>query len=371
MPSEFRKEDLQHMDAALALAERGLGSTSPNPAVGCVLVKDGTVVGRGYTQSGGRPHAETEALAQAGDHARGATAYVTLEPCSHHGKTPPCAEALIHAGISRCVVAMEDIDARVQGRGLELMRAAGIEVEIGIRQHEAVEINLGFFTKIRQGRPLITLKVATTLDGRIATKSGQSKWVTGEPARRAGHMLRVRHDAILVGSGTAVIDNPRLDVRLPGLEHHSPLRVVMDGRLRLPLTHDLVTRAKECQTILMTFVDNDPARLTAYKEAGVDVVSLHKDESGYINPAAAMKELGERGITRLLIEGGSHIIGSLLKANLIDRIVWFRAAKIIGGDGLAASVGFGLEQLNLAPKFHLTSVSKLGDDIMETYRREL
>ncbi|WP_419904174.1 bifunctional diaminohydroxyphosphoribosylaminopyrimidine deaminase/5-amino-6-(5-phosphoribosylamino)uracil reductase RibD [Kiloniella sp.] len=371
MSTEIRKVDLQHMDAALGLAARGLGATSPNPAVGCVLVNKGTVVGRGFTQPGGRPHAETEALSQAGNLARGATAYVTLEPCSHHGKTPPCAEALISAGITRCVVAMEDTDARVQGRGIELLRTAGIEVEVGLRRHEAEELNAGFFTRIRHGRPLITLKVATTLDGRIATKSGQSKWVTGEAARRAGHMLRVRNDAILVGSGTAVLDNPRLDVRLEGLEQQSPIRVVMDGRLRLPLTHDLVARAKECQTILMTFGDNDPVRLDAYKDAGVDVVSLHKDEYGYISPAAAMRELGERGITRLLIEGGSHIIGSLLKADLIDRVVWFRAPKVFGGDGISASVGFGLEQLDLAPRFQLTSVSKLGNDIMETYRRDL
>ncbi|OUS18516.1 riboflavin biosynthesis protein RibD [Rhodospirillales bacterium 47_12_T64] len=359
------------MNAALGLASRGLGSTFPNPAVGCVLVNNGTVVGRGFTQPGGRPHAETEALAQAGKNALGATAYVTLEPCSHHGQTPPCAEALISAGIKRCVVAMEDPDSRVHGHGLELLRAAGIEVDVGLCRHEAEELNAGFFTRIRHGRPLVTLKVATSLDGRIATKSGQSKWVTGEAARRAGHMLRVRHDAILVGSGTAVLDNPRLDVRLEGLEKHSPIRVVMDGRLRLPLTHDLVMRAKECQTILMTFKDNEPARVDAYRDSGVDVVSLIKDEYGYISPAAALRELGERGITRLLVEGGSHIIGSLLKAGLVDRIVWFRAAKVIGGDGVAASVGFGLDQLKLAPKFHLTSVSKLGDDIMETYRRDL
>ncbi|WP_211212222.1 bifunctional diaminohydroxyphosphoribosylaminopyrimidine deaminase/5-amino-6-(5-phosphoribosylamino)uracil reductase RibD [Kiloniella laminariae] len=363
--------DLQHMTAALSLAGRGLGRTAPNPAVGCVLVKDGRVVGRGFTQPGGRPHAEVGALAQAGAQARGATAYVTLEPCAHHGKTPPCADALIAAGISRCVVAVEDSDARVQGRGLSRMREAGIVVETGLCRQEAEDLNAGFFTRVRHGRPLVTLKVATTLDGRIATKTGESKWITGEAARRAGQMLRVRNDAILVGSGTAVLDDPRLDVRLQGLEDASPLRVVMDGRLRLPLTHGLVATATKRATLLMTLEGNDPDRLQAYREAGVEVVTLPKDSQGYIDPGIALRELGNRGITRVLIEGGSHIIGSLFQADLVDRIVWFRAAKIIGGDGISASVGFGLERLELAPRFHLTSVSKRGDDIMESYRRDL
>ncbi len=370
MSAEQHDVDLQHMDAALSLAARGLGTTSPNPSVGCVIVKDGRVIGRGRTQPGGRPHAEPVALDEAGTSSQGATAYVTLEPCSHHGKTPPCCDALIAAGISRCVVAMEDNDARVQGRGLQALKDAGIEVEVGVRQHEAEELNAGFFTRIRHGRPLVTLKVATTLDGRIATKSGQSKWVTGEAARQAGHMLRVRNDAILVGSGTAVIDNPRLDVRIPGLTHQSPKRVVMDGRLRLPLTHDLVARAKEHETILMTFRENDTSRLSAYRDAGVKVCLIDKDKDGYISPIAVLKELGAQGVTRLLVEGGSHIIGSLFKADLIDRIIWFRASKIIGGDGLGVTTGFGLEELSLAPKFTLSNVAKLGEDMVESYRRD-
>ncbi|WP_255312319.1 bifunctional diaminohydroxyphosphoribosylaminopyrimidine deaminase/5-amino-6-(5-phosphoribosylamino)uracil reductase RibD [Kiloniella majae] len=369
MHTEQHDVDLQHMDAALSLAARGLGTTSPNPSVGCIIVKNEHVVGRGRTQPGGRPHAETVALKEAGEAARGATAYVTLEPCSHHGKTPPCCEALIAAGISRCVVAMEDNDARVQGRGLQALKDAGIEVVVGIRQHEAEDLNAGFFIRNRHGRPLVTLKVATSLDGRIATKSGQSKWVTGEAARRAGHMLRVRNDAILVGSGTAIIDNPRLDVRLPGLENKSPTRVVMDGRLRLPLTHDLVVRAKEHKTILMTFKENDASRLNAYRNAGVEVCLIDKNEDGYINASTVLKELGSQGITRLLVEGGSHIIGSLFKADLIDRIVWFRASKVIGGDGLGVTTGFGLEELSLAPRFTLSNVASLGDDMMESYRR--
>ncbi|WP_421781335.1 bifunctional diaminohydroxyphosphoribosylaminopyrimidine deaminase/5-amino-6-(5-phosphoribosylamino)uracil reductase RibD [Kiloniella litopenaei] len=370
MSTEQHLVDLQHMDAALALAARGLGSTSPNPSVGCVIVKNGRVIGRGRTQPGGRPHAERVALDEAGTASQGATAYVTLEPCSHHGKTPPCCEALITAGISRCVVAMEDSDARVQGRGLKALIDAGIEVAVGIRQHEAEELNAGFFKRIRHGRPLVTLKVATTLDGRIATKSGQSKWITGNAARHAGHMLRVRNDAILVGSGTAVIDNPRLDVRLPGLTKQSPTRVVMDGRLRLPLTHDLVARAKEHKTILMTFRENDSSRLSAYEDAGVKICLIDKDKDGYISPKEVLKALGEQGITRVLVEGGSHIIGSLLKDDLVDRIVWFRASKIIGGDGLSVTTGFGLEDLSLAPRFTLSNVAKLGDDMMESYRRD-
>jgi diaminohydroxyphosphoribosylaminopyrimidine deaminase/5-amino-6-(5-phosphoribosylamino)uracil reductase len=227
------------MRAALALARRGLGRVAPNPAVGCVLVKDGRVVGRGWTQAGGRPHAETEALARAGEAARGATAYVTLEPCSHHGKTPPCAESLIAAGISRSVVALEDPDPRVSGSGLTLLREAGIAVDTGLLAEAAAEVNAGYLMRTRTGRPLVTLKLATTLDGRIATRAGESRWITGPLARARAHLLRAESDAVLVGSGTAVTDNPRLDVRLPGLEGRSPLRVLLDGRLRLPLTHDL------------------------------------------------------------------------------------------------------------------------------------
>ncbi len=211
-----QRNDAAHMRAALALARRGLGRTWPNPAVGCVLVKEGRVVGRGWTQRGGRPHAEAEALRRAAGAAKGATAYVSLEPCSHHGKTPPCAEALIAAGISRAVIAMEDPDPRVAGRGLGALREAGIEVTPGIGEAEAREINEGFFLRLEKNRPLVTLKLAMTLDGRIATRTGESRWITGEPARARSHLLRAQHDGVMVGSGTVLADDPLLNVRLPG-----------------------------------------------------------------------------------------------------------------------------------------------------------
>src|SRR5689334_20006331 len=217
--------DLRSMRAALALARRGLGTVWPNPAVGCVIVSDGRVVGRGWTQPGGRPHGETEALRRAGEAARRATAYVSLEPCCHWGKTPPCVDALIAAGVRRVVVALEDPDPRVAGRGIARLRDAGVEVETGVCTEEAAEINAGFFCRLRLGRPLVTLKLATSLDGRIATRSGESQWITGPPARERSHLLRATHDAILVGTETVIADDPQLTCRLPGLADRSPVRV--------------------------------------------------------------------------------------------------------------------------------------------------
>jgi len=361
--------DLGHMKAALGLARRGLGLVWPNPAVGCVLVKDGRVVGRGHTAAGGRPHAETQALAQAGEQARGATAYVTLEPCSHHGKTGPCAEALIQAGIARCLVAVDDPDPRVSGRGLEMLRKAGVHVELGLCRQEAAELNAGFFSRITQGRPLVTLKSAGSLDGRIATHSGESKWITGPEARAAGHLLRAEADAIMVGSTTAITDNPDLTCRLAGLEGRSPVRVVVDSRLRLPLTSKLVATAKQVPTWLVTVAGNDPERLLAYEGCGVEIIEVPAGEEG-VNLPAVLKALGERGLTRLLVEGGAHLSAALLHHDLVDRIAWFRAPLLIGGDGLAAVVPFGIDRLEQAPRFTRLSVAEFGGDIFEYLTRD-
>jgi diaminohydroxyphosphoribosylaminopyrimidine deaminase/5-amino-6-(5-phosphoribosylamino)uracil reductase len=357
------------MAAALALAARGLGRVAPNPAVGCVIVKDGRVVGRGWTQPGGRPHAETEALTRAGPATRGACAYVTLEPCAHHGRTPPCAEALVAAGIARCVVALEDPDPRVAGGGLARLRGAGVEVAIGLCGEAAAELNAGYLSNRGQGRPLVTLKLATTLDGRIATKRGDSRWITGPAARARAHLLRVRHDAVLIGSGTAVADNPRLDVRLDGLEAAAPLRVVLDGRLRLPLTHDLVTRAKTQPSWLMTHEDGPRNRIEAYQAAGVEVIPIAADDGGNLSISAALAALAKRGVTRLLVEGGGHVAAAFLHAGLVDRLVWFHAPRVIGGDGVPAVAGFGLEDLAGAPAFRLVETRPLGEDLVESYAR--
>ena len=249
------------MRAALALARRGLGNAWPNPAVGCVLVKEGRVIGRGWTQPGGRPHAETEALRRAGEAARGATAYVTLEPCSHHGRTPPCCEALAEAGITRVVMAMRDPDPRVNGRGLAMLRGAGIVVEEGLLEAEARALNAGFFRRIQAGMPVVTLKLASTLDGRIATAAGESRWITGEAARREVHALRARHDAILVGSGTVLADDPDLTCRIPGMERVPMLRVVADARLRTSPSARLVQSAGVAPVLIITAPGHPPAEI--------------------------------------------------------------------------------------------------------------
>jgi diaminohydroxyphosphoribosylaminopyrimidine deaminase/5-amino-6-(5-phosphoribosylamino)uracil reductase len=367
-PAPEAQGDLHYMRAALTLAARGLGQVAPNPAVGCLIVKDGRVVGRGWTQPGGRPHAETEALKQAGAAARGATVYVTLEPCAHHGRTPPCAEALVEAGVARVVAALEDPDTRVAGRGLEILRKAGIAVEAGVARTQAERLNAGFLKRILKGRPLVVLKLATSLDGRIATQSGDSRWITGPLARRRAHLLRSRADAILVGSGTAVTDNPRLDVRLPGLEGRQPLRVVVDGRLRLPLTHDLVARAAEVPTLLVTHDGNPAARLHAYEDAGVEVVQVATDpDAGHVSLEATLDLLGARGVTRLLVEGGGHLAASLLRGGLVDRLAWFQAPVVIGGDGVPAVSGFGVGRLDEAPRFLQAAMAQLGRDRIDIY----
>lgn len=362
-------DDLRHMRAALALASRGLGTTWPNPAVGCVLVRDGVVVGRGFTQPGGRPHAETVALAAAGSAARGATAYVSLEPCSHHGKTPPCADALVEAGVTRVVVACEDPDPRVSGRGVARLRAAGIPVTAGVCAAEGWRLNQGFFNRILHDRPLFTLKLATTLDGRIAVHTGESKWITGETARAWGHVLRARNDAIMVGIRTALADNPELTCRLPGLEHRSPLRVVVDSRLRLPLTGRLVAGAGVHPTWVVTRNDHDRQRAEALKGCGVELITVEPDSAGLPDIALAAGELARRGVTRVLVEGGATLHASLLRAGLADRLEWFRAAGVIGGDGVAAVAGFGVDRLGLMARFVRESVRQAGGDLVESYAR--
>jgi diaminohydroxyphosphoribosylaminopyrimidine deaminase / 5-amino-6-(5-phosphoribosylamino)uracil reductase len=363
--------DLHHMRAALTLAARGLGRTWPNPAVGCVLVRDGVVVGRGWTQPGGRPHAETEALARAGALAEGATAYVTLEPCNHYGKTPPCALALIEAKIARVVVACQDPDPRVAGGGLARLRDAGITVATGLCEAEALALNEGFFNRIQHARPLFTLKLATTLDGRIATSAGASQWITGPAARAAGHRLRVTHDAILVGIGTALADDPELTCRLPGLADRSPARVVVDSRLRLPLTSKLVTTARAVPTWIVTGADPDPVKAAALTERGVEILPVAMDSAGRPEPLALAAALAERGLTRVLVEGGATLAGSLLGAGLIDRLEWFRAAALIGGDGLAGVAGFGVATLDQMARFERTDLRVAGADVVESYRRRM
>lgn len=362
---------------ALALACRGLGNVWPNPAVGCVVVQPGRgddgdlageaagdlIVGRGWTQPGGRPHAETMALEQAGPKANGATAYVTLEPCAHHGQTPPCAEALITANIARVVMAAADPDSRVNGRGADMLRAAGIIVDWA-DSAAAEALNAGFLSTVNQGRPLVTLKLASTLDGRIALRSGESQWITGPQARARGHLLRAEHDAILVGIGTALLDDPELTCRLPGMLGRSPVRVVLDSRLRLPSDSRLARSAKSHPLWLLAAPEQNSDALA---ERGVEIIGVPLDGQGRIDLGTALAALSERGITRVLVEGGSGVTTAFLAAGLVDNLAWFRAPGLIGDDGLAAIGDLGVAALEKMPRFHRQRIETLGDDVLESY----
>jgi len=355
------------MALALRLAERGLGRTWPNPAVGCVVVKAGRIVGRGWTQPGGRPHAETEALRRAGEAALGATVYVSLEPCAHYGRTPPCTMALIQAGVRRVVAATLCPDRRVDGQGIAQLRQAGIEVELGLMRAEAEALNAGFVLKERANRPLVTLKLATSLDGRIATRTGASQWLTGEQARARGHWLRATHDAIMIGSGTALADDPALTCRLPGLDDRSPVRVVLDRRLRLPPTTRLAATARAVPTWLITSSPADPTRAEPLRAQGVELIELAASAADGLDLKAALTALAGRGITRLLVEGGARLAAALLRAQLVDRLAWFQAPLLVGSDGLPA-IG-GLEHATIAEAIHLARAQSqtLAQDTLQAY----
>jgi diaminohydroxyphosphoribosylaminopyrimidine deaminase/5-amino-6-(5-phosphoribosylamino)uracil reductase len=365
---ENASTDLAMMRAALALARRGLGTVWPNPSVGCVIVKDGRVVGRGWTGHGGRPHGETEALRRAGAAAQGATAYVTLEPCSHWGKTPPCADALIAAGLRRVVVSLEDPDPRVAGTGIESLRKAGLAVETGLCAAEAAELNAGFLQRVRIGRPLVTLKLATSLDGRIATASGESRWITGPPARERAHLLRATHDAILVGTDTVLADDPQLTCRLPGLADRSPVRVVIDRQLRIPPSARIIAEARQVPTWVVTLRSADPGRQKSLRNAAVEVIAAEPNAAGAIDLATALGLLGERGLTRLLVEGGGRLAAALLRAQLVDRLVWFDAPLLLGGDGIPAVAALDAGVLADMPHFERVAAELVGEDRVTVFR---
>lgn len=331
-----KPDDFRHMAHALRLARRGLGNVWPNPAVGCVLVRDGRVVGRGWTQPGGRPHAERMALDQAGPLARGATGYVTLEPCAHHGRTPPCAEALVAAGVARVVSALTDPDPRVAGRGLAILRAGGVEVVEGIREAEARSLQAGFLSRIERGRPWLTLKLASSFDGRIATASGESQWITGASARAHVHALRLSHDAVMVGGGTARADRPSLNVRGFGTVRQ-PVRVVVSSG-------DLPDLPPE----------------------GADFGPLWQ-VSG--DPLAMMNELGARGLTRVFCEGGGILAAALLRAGLVDELIGYTAGVVLGANGLASVGPLGFRALADAPRFRLVESRRIGGDLMHRWLR--
>ncbi|MGH7121223.1 MAG: bifunctional diaminohydroxyphosphoribosylaminopyrimidine deaminase/5-amino-6-(5-phosphoribosylamino)uracil reductase RibD [Acetobacteraceae bacterium] len=358
--------DRAFMQAALGLARRGQGVTWPNPPVGCVLVREGRVVGQGATAPGGRPHAEARALAMAGERARGAVAYVTLEPCCHFGRTPPCTDAMLAAGIARVFAAVRDPDPRVNGQGVLRLRSGGIVVDEGLLAAEAEDVAAGFFSRVRRGRPSVTLKLASTLDGRIATASGASRWITGAPARRAAHALRGRHDAVLVGVGTVRADDPELSCRIPGFRSRPLVRLVADSMLRTPPSSRLVATAREQPTWLLHATTADPTLKDAFTGAGVRLIAVPAAAAG-IDLPAALALLAETGLTSILAEGGAALAASLLAADLVDRLVWFQAPALLGADAWPAMAALGIADLAAMPRFRHRRTMNLGADMLSDF----
>ncbi|MCR8725440.1 bifunctional diaminohydroxyphosphoribosylaminopyrimidine deaminase/5-amino-6-(5-phosphoribosylamino)uracil reductase RibD [Frigidibacter sp. ROC022] len=355
------------MAHALTLGRRGLGNCWPNPAVGCVITRDGRIVGRGWTQPGGRPHAEVVALAQAGEAARGATAHVTLEPCSHTGKTGPCALALAEAGVARVVIATADPDTRVNGQGLALLRRAGVAVTNGVLEAEALEANRGFFLRITENRPLLTLKLATSFDGRIATASGESRWITGPEARHAVHGLRHCHDAVLVGGGTARADDPGLNVRGYGAVRQ-PVRVVLSRGLNLDETGKLSRTAGEQPLWLIHGPHADPDRIARWTDRGARCLASGLGPDGQLDPRAALETLAGEGLTRVFCEGGGSLAASLLGAGLVDELVGFTAGLALGAEAVPAIAAMRFEHLADAPRFRLVESRRCGPDVLHRWR---
>ena len=360
--------DVQYMRQALDLARGGLGFVSPNPLVGCVIVKDGAIVGRGYHQRFGGSHAEVHALQEAGARARGAVLYVNLEPCSHTGKTPPCADAVIQARVSRVVVALRDPNPLVAGRGLSRLEIAGIPITVGVCEAEARKLNEAFLKYISTGCPFVTLKSAITLDGKIATRTGASRWITGELARQAGHQLRHAADAILVGIGTVLQDDPQLTTRLPDRQGVNPLRVIVDSTLRLPLQAQVTDVAADRRTLVATTAQAPAVQCEQLRARGVEVVCFPAYDDGRVDLEALLRYLGEHGIANMLVEGGATLSATLLRRRLVDKVLFFVAPKIIGGDGISVIGTCGVETMEQVISLRDVVGQRLGQDfLLEAY----
>ena len=355
------------MALALTLGRRGLGNAWPNPAVGAVVVKDGTVVGRGWTQPGGRPHAEIEALARAGAAARGATLYATLEPCSHHGKSPPCADAIIAAGVVRVVTAIEDPNPEVGGQGHARLRAAGVAVEVGVGAEEARRAHAGHIRRMREQRPHVTLKLAVSADAKVALAGRRPAAITGAAANARVHRMRAQHDAILIGIGTALADDPLLTCRLPGMAARSPVRVVLDSALRLAPTSRLAATA--AQTLVWVFADQAlPLHERPLADLGVEILRV-PGAAGRLDLAAVLRALAGRGITRLMVEGGPTVAAAFIAADLVDEVALFRSPAPIGAEGVDALEGLPLAALTRSPHLRSRGAEQIGPDTMEAFER--
>lgn len=359
----MRGEDIHYMHMALELAVKALGRTSPNPLVGAVVVRDGQVVGSGYHARAGTPHAEVHALREAGGKAKGATLYVTLEPCCHHGRTGPCTEAVIKAGIAKVVVAMRDPNPKVAGNGVKILQNAGITVETGVLEEQSRRLNEVFIKYISTKLPFVILKTAMSLDGKIATAGGESQWITGPESRAMAHLLRDRCDAILVGVGTVLADNPSLTTRLPDGGGKDPVRVVLDSRAGTPVEARIITQKSQAPTIIAATSGAPREKLRLLSDAGAQIMQLPAGVNGVSLPEL-LRRLGEQEITCLLVEGGAGVNGSFIEQNLVDKVFWFVAPKIIGGRSAPGPVGgAGITALADAMKLSDISLHRLGEDI--------
>ncbi len=356
------------MSMALALARRGLGRTGSNPSVGCIIARGNRVLGRGRTAEGGRPHAETRALDDAilrygAEAVRGATAFVTLEPCAHHGHTPPCTNALIAAGIVRVVAPFPDPDTRVAGKGFDMLREAGIDVVIGPGAQVASALLAPYLRMRRENRPVVTLKLATTLDGKIATRTGESQWITGADSRRRVHLLRAQADAILVGIGTVLADDPSLNVRLPGMEAASPVPVIADRALRTPPNARVMARRN---AVIVGDAASHPDRADALRTMGATVAQAAPDAGA----AALIATIAAQGHGSIFCEGGGRLAASLIREACIDRLVWFSGGIVLGAQARNALDTLGIDRLADAPRFRQASIETIGSDTLEYWTRE-
>lgn len=356
--------DETYMKMALSLAEQGRGWTSPNPLVGAVVVKDGKVVGKGFHQAAGGPHAEVFALEEAGDEAKGATLYVTLEPCNHTGRTPPCTQAILKSHIARLVAGMKDPNPRVTGGGFAFLKRQGVDVAVGVCEEECRRLNEVFIKYVSTSLPFVMLKCAATLDGRIATRTGDSKWITNPSSRHFVHELRHATDAVMVGIGTVVKDNPRLTTRLEGRRGSDPIRIVLDTRLSMPVDAGLLHLSSDSDTFIVTSSSVSPKKRKLFQRPGVQVLGMDCD-GDQIDLRALVRELGSRQITSLLIEGGSRVNGSALRAGIVDKVHMFYAPKIYGGDdGVPVCAGPGVERMAQSMRLKDVSVHRFEDDVM-------
>ncbi len=358
------------MAAALTLGRRGLGLCAPNPAVGALVVKDGVVVARGWTKPGGRPHAETEALREAGEQARGATLYVTLEPCSHHGQTPPCTDAIIAGGIGRVVYAADDPDPRACGSGARIFADAGIEVTRGVLAEAALRANLGHFLRVTRERPMVSLKLALTADFYAAGPAGDPRLaITGAPANGLVHVMRAMHDAVMTGIGTILADDSLLNVRLPGLEDRKPLRVVLDSDLRLPSLARLAATAAEIPVLVIAGEGANEASAARLREARSEVVLVRRDAAGRVDLGAALTLLAVRGLTRIICEGGPRVAAALIGQGLADEILIFTAPEPLGREGVLGLDADAAALLAAADHYRLAETRMIGADRLTRYER--